>query len=183
MVIPQQARGKKLFYWDLVLNNYTDDDCECVKVIFSEIASAYIIGKEVGARNNTPHLQMCLKLKKGNYKTFILNKFKETCVGNRISIREGRNITAMREYCRKENVWLEHNVEAISSNNKKKNFEEWINHKNKHKRLYKDENVSISELISNWEYYKRRSDLLQDEIKVCRFCLEEKASEEGDDEN
>lgn len=95
MVIPQSTRGSKRFFWDIVLNNYTIEECESVKVTFDEICDAYIVGKEVG-ESGTPHLQMCVKLKKGNYKSFLIRK-----LGSRYSIREGRNIDAMREYCMK----------------------------------------------------------------------------------
>lgn len=117
MVIPQNAhtgRGSKRFYWDLVLNNYTLEDCESVKAVFEEISDSYIIGIEIGKIKKTPHLQMMIKLKKGNYKSFILNKFKYTCIGNRISVREGRNIIAMKNYCLKDgDIYAKKNLEAI----------------------------------------------------------------------
>lgn len=103
MVIPKVKRGAKRFYWDLVLNNYTSEDCEVVKQVFQENCQAYIVAKEIGSVKNTPHLQMCVKLKKGNYKSYILNLFKYTCVGKRISIREIRNIEACKNYCLKDN--------------------------------------------------------------------------------
>lgn len=109
MVIPQDTRGKKRFFWDIVCNNYTDELCESVKVSFDEIADAYVIGKEIG-ESGTPHLQMCIKLKKGNYKSFLINR-----LGKKFSIREGRNINAMREYCMKDSVWASKNVERIAS--------------------------------------------------------------------
>lgn len=118
MVIPQNEharRGSKRFYWDLVLNNYTLEDCECVKAIFSEFSDSYIIGKEKG-KSGTPHLQMMIKLKKGQYKSFLLGLFKFTCVGKRISIREGRNIMAMKDYCLKDgDIYAKHNLEAIKA--------------------------------------------------------------------
>jgi len=109
MVIPQDTRGKKRFFWDLVCNNYTDEDCESVKVTFDDLADAYVIGKEIG-ESGTPHLQMCIKLKKGNYKSFLINR-----LGKKFSIREGRNINAMRDYCMKDNVWASKNVERIKA--------------------------------------------------------------------
>lgn len=110
MVIPQTVRGSKRFYWDIVLNNYTLEECESVKVIFDEIADAYIIGKEVGSQG-TPHLQMMIKLKKGNYKSYLIKK-----LGSRYSIREGRNIDAMKAYCMKDgDIYSSLNVERIQA--------------------------------------------------------------------
>jgi len=112
MVIPKTGRGVKRYYWDLVLNNYTNNDCEVVKDIFDKNCTSYIIGKEIGSEKLTPHLQMCIKLKLGNYKSFILNLFKHTCVGNRISIREIRNIEATKNYCMKDaNIYASKKIE------------------------------------------------------------------------
>lgn len=109
-------RGKKRFYWDCVLNNYELEDCECVKQVFENIAESYIVSREVGKECGTRHLQMMIKLYKGNYKSFILNKFKGTCVGKRISIREGRNIDALKEYVMKDNdILYRKNVNLINS--------------------------------------------------------------------
>lgn len=108
MVIPQSTRGSKRFFWDIVLNNYTIEECEFVKLTFDEICDAYIVGKEVG-ESGTPHLQMCVKLKKGNYKSFLIRK-----LGNRYSIREGRNIDAMRDYCMKSgDILYSKNIDNI----------------------------------------------------------------------
>lgn len=120
MVIPQQPRGKKRFFWDFVLNNYTLEECESVKVILDEISDAYVVGKEVGA-SGTPHLQGCIKLKKGNYKSYLINK-----LGNRYSFREGRNIKAMAEYCSKDEVWINKNVEKLELK-KQRNHDELMN--------------------------------------------------------
>lgn len=129
-----KGRGKKRFYWDLVLNNYTEKDCESVKAVFENIGDSYIAAKEIG-ESGTPHLQMMIKLTKGNYKSFILNKFKETCINNRISIREGRNIDAMKNYCLKDgDILIKHNIENITSakHNSKEIYEKHVNHFMRH---------------------------------------------------
>lgn len=114
MVIPQDSRGKKRFFWDLVLNNYTLEECESVKATFEDIADAYVIGKEIGSEKNTPHLQMMIKLKKGNYKSFLIRR-----LGKRISIREGRNINALREYVLKDgDIYAMKNIEKIKLDKK-----------------------------------------------------------------
>ena len=96
------GRGNKRFYWDLVLNNYDDEDCECVHEIFQKVGKEFIVAEEIGSKENTPHLQMFINLYKGNYKSYLLNLFKNTCVGKRISIREVRNIEAIRSYVVKD---------------------------------------------------------------------------------
>lgn len=121
MVIPikTSTRGNKRFYWDCVLNNYTEMDCEIVKCAFEDWCDAYIIGLEIG-KSGTKHLQCMVKLKKGNYKSYILGLFKNTCVGNRISIREGRNIDAMKNYCLKDgNIFSVKNIDRINKVQKK----------------------------------------------------------------
>lgn len=108
MVIPQKTRGSKRFFWDFTLNNYTNEDCESVKEILEKISDAFVVGKEIGKEKETPHLQGCIKLKKGNYKTYLINQ-----LGERFSFREGRNIEAMRDYCMKDNIWIKKNIERI----------------------------------------------------------------------
>lgn len=122
----KNLRGNKKFYWDVVLNNYTIEDCEVVKDVFENISSSCIIGKEVG-KEGTPHLQGMIKLKKGNYKSFILNKFKDSCVGNRMSIREGRNIEALKHYCLKDgDILYSKNTSAIGNREKSRNINEEV---------------------------------------------------------
>lgn len=177
MVIPQKVRGPKRFYWDLVLNNYTLEDCEVVNMVFEEIADAYICSKEIGSENGTPHLQMAIKLKKGNYKSYILSKFKNTCIGNRISIREIRNLDAAIKYCSgldsKENsdLWISKNVSLMKD--AKKQFKEWERHNTLHKTLYKDKGINIKELMSNWDYYDKLAKELNNEKKRCNYCKQE----------
>jgi len=100
-------RGNKKLYWDLVLNNYTEKECDDVIELFEEIGKSFVIGKEVG-ESGTPHLQACIKLNKPNYSTYIYNMIKKKGIVNdegnsRCSIRPGRNIEALAEYCRKGN--------------------------------------------------------------------------------
>lgn len=123
MVIPKNSpdpRGKKLFYWDITCNNYTEEDCELVKDVFEEICDAYVVGKEVGKECGTPHLQMMVKLLKGNYKSYLINR-----LSKQFSIRPGRNMEKLRDYCQKECLWIKKNVERIKNPVKKcKNVEE-----------------------------------------------------------
>lgn len=90
---PTNARGQKLFYWNIVWNNYTNEDCKFVKEVFREIGDSYVIGKEVDT-SETQYLQMMIKLKKGNYKSFLTNK-----LSNKFLIIKYGNIEEMRKYC------------------------------------------------------------------------------------
>lgn len=117
------GRGPKRFYWDLVLNNYTNEDCESVHEIFQKVGKEFIVAEEIGSKENTPHLQMFISLYKGNYKSYLLNLFKNTCVGKRISIREVRNIDAIRSYVVKDGKVL---YERKFTEKKKKNLLELI---------------------------------------------------------
>lgn len=146
MVIPQSTRGSKRFFWDIVLNNYTNEECEFVKVTFDEICDAYIVGKEVGSENGTPHLQMCVKLKKGNYKTYLIR-----ILGDRFSIREGRNINAMRDYCMKGgDILYSKNIDSI-------NIEE-RDEERERERLMRYMNIRVVNRRSLYEQFLRESD-------------------------
>jgi hypothetical protein len=97
-----KERGPKRFFWEGTLNNYTEEDCETVREVFEHIGKEFSVGKEIGKEKKTPHLQMFISLHKGNHKSFLLNKFKKTCVGERISWREVRNVDAIRSYVVKD---------------------------------------------------------------------------------
>lgn len=168
MVIPQNARGKKRFYWDMVLNNYTIEECESVKVIFEEIGDAFIVAKEIGEKG-TEHLQCCIKLKKGNYKSYLLNKFKNSCIGNRMSIREGRNIEAMREYCLKDGeVLISKNIMKISNEkvDKKKEAEDMMRHVMCHSERLNSIQVKYLKEKKNWESVLPKYKEMMD----CKMC-------------
>lgn len=168
MVIPQNARGKKRFYWDLVLNNYTSLECECVNEEFEKIADAYIVAKEIGS-GGTPHLQCCIKLKKGNYKSYLLNIFKKTIIGNRFSIREGRNINAMKEYCLKDgNIMYIKNVENISSEkiDVEKMKEERMRHILCHNEILNEVQIKYLKEKNNWDTVLPK----YKEMIECKYC-------------
>jgi len=103
MVIPRTTtRGKKLFWWDFTLNNYTNEMCDSVTVTLEKLCEHYIVGKEIGD-SGTPHLQGMFKLKKTNYKSYLLNSdLNKGCLTNKLSFRPGRNISALRDYCLKD---------------------------------------------------------------------------------
>jgi len=140
-------------FWDLVLNNYTDEECENVKATFEEICEAYIIGKEKGSENGTPHLQMCIKLFKGKEKSWLIKR-----MGHRVSMRPGRNMVAMRNYCLKDDIiYAKKNVEAIKLEKKVKlSKEEYIKKKFDCEKYNREElyNKFIEEADKNMEGYE-----------------------------
>lgn len=169
--IVNNNRGKKRFYWDCVLNNYTEKDCEAVKTLFEEIGDAYIVGKEIGDLCKTKHLQMMIKLKKGNYKSFILGKCKDTVLGNRVSIREGRNIDAMKNYCLKDgNILFQHNIANITSkkHDKKQHFELNVRHMMTH-----NDKLNDFQLKYIKENYNDVDKIYQEQYD-CSFCKNER---------
>lgn len=168
-------RGKKLFYWDIVINNYNNDDCEIVKVVFENIGSSFVLGKEVG-ESGTPHLQGCLKLKKGNYISYVYNCLKKgglinnegNCKG---SIRPGRNMQALLDYCMKDgDILIKHNIEEFVPKKKKSESEtikEYLN-----TRIFKERDDDLKKCLQDlfgdkwvieWAKYVKRNPRLTDD--------------------
>jgi len=195
VILEQKQRGKKLKFWDIVINNYTLEDCDVVKSIIQEKCEAYIIAKEIGSEKGTPHLQGAIKLKSPGYRSYIINMFKDTVLHKRVSIREIRNAEAARNYCSGEigkqasECWLKYKPELITFagiyERKKKKLDQaklLENHYTIHKFKFKRDKVSIEELQANWEYYKEKAEKLEEEIKNCPYCKLENNDTSGDDE-
>lgn len=93
-----RARG-----WCFTLNNYTDEDlihCEKIKCRY------VVIGKEVGEKEGTPHLQ-------GYYYWDSAKKWrqvKEIMPTNARFFKAKGSPKANKAYCSKENIWLERGV-------------------------------------------------------------------------
>lgn len=87
--------------WCITLNNYTDDELNTINTTFSERKYKYIIGKEVGSENNTPHLQIYIESKNA----ISFNTLKNICQRFHIEKAKGnkeQNLT----YCSKENNFI-----------------------------------------------------------------------------
>jgi len=122
MVITQttkKERGNKRFYWSMTLNNYTEEECESVKVNLEKHCDAYLVCKEVG-ECGTPHLQGTLKMKKGCYKSFLVNNINKINK-DRGDYKEWRNMGSLLTYCDGETekkgissiLWIHKNVKMI----------------------------------------------------------------------
>lgn len=59
-----------------------------------------------------------------------------------------------------------------SKEEKDKDKQLWDKHVHRHYRLYKDENISLEELIKNWEFYHQQAQELHNEITNCKYCEE-----------
>lgn len=87
--------------WSLTLNNYTEEEYETITQKFNEKEILYIIGKEVGKENGTPHLQMYIETKN----PMALSTLKK--INDRMHIEKARgNKKANLKYCMKENDFI-----------------------------------------------------------------------------
>lgn len=173
----QTNRGRKLIYWDMVLNNYTELECDYVIDLFEEVGESFVIGKEVG-ESGTPHLQACIKLKKANYESYIYGLMKRKGLVNekgncRCSIRPGRNIEALAEYCRKGGeIIADKNMDKFKL---KKKITEREHMKRLHCEIYKERDEAMYKSIrevyqDKWEdewklYIKYRAQHLMNNFK------------------
>lgn len=99
----KSARNTKNRFWFGTLNNYNDDLYTTIKEWLDINAVSYVVGKEVGKQNNTPHLQFCMRFE--NCRSFnslkkIFNWHIEMCNSWRDSVR----------YCMKEGEYIVKNI-------------------------------------------------------------------------
>lgn len=87
-------QGRK---WALTLNNYTEDNYATLLHTFKDKNWNYIIGKEVGKENNTPHLQIFIESKT----PIRFNTIKK--INDKLHIEKARGSTEQNFiYCSKE---------------------------------------------------------------------------------
>lgn len=175
--------------WCLTLNNYTENELEQWNSYFEKKKNClkYLIGKEIGKENNTPHLQMWARFK--NPITF--NSLKK--ISNRVHLEEckGSDIKNI-EYCSKEgNVYGSKNIEIKENNNE--NLDVWLKHLERHRNrgttcglLWILETLDLMERHDidtedreNYEYYTD----IRDEMLNCGYCLLEREKELDDRRN
>lgn len=92
---------KKSRGWSFTLNNYTDDEYGTLTQQLLDSEIEYIIGKEVGEKNNTPHLQGYLYFP--NARSF--NSVKKLLPKAHIERAKG-NKSQNIKYCSKENNFI-----------------------------------------------------------------------------
>lgn len=82
--------------WCLTLNNYSDEEYDFLVQHFDKKCMRYIIGKEVGVKNLTPHLQMFVRFKSA-IRFSTLKK-----INDRLHIEKARGTDEQNwEYCSK----------------------------------------------------------------------------------
>jgi len=109
MVIPkgknQSENRVKATYWDVVINNYSDELVSefkkvCTQWDFIEDAGFEF---EVAPTTGTKHMQGWIKLIKQTNKSYILNgPLNQGILVDKCSIRPARNWRALKNYCQKE---------------------------------------------------------------------------------
>lgn len=93
------------YKYDMVVNNYTDDEYQKVCQTFRAIGKKYVIAKEIG-ESGTRHLQCYISLRKKERIT-ALHKMEGL---ERASFRKCRNEQALIEYCMKDGDFIGHGV-------------------------------------------------------------------------
>lgn len=87
--------------WHLVLNNYTDEEYKILSEHFIQKGWTYVIGKEIGEENKTPHLQMFVE-----HKNAISFKYLKK-LNSRMNIRKARgNKEQNFQYCSKDGDFI-----------------------------------------------------------------------------
>lgn len=174
---------KKSRKWCLTLNNYSEEELEQWNSYFSEKKNClkYIIGKEKGETNGTPHLQMWARFTN----PISFNSLKK--ISNRVHLEEckGNDISNIK-YCSKEgNIYGSKNIEI--NEDKKSNLIAWQYHLKRHNK--RGSTFGLLEVLRTLEImetheiendmikqYEEYTDL-RDEMLECDYCKKEKTEQ------
>lgn len=107
--------------WCFTLNNYTEDDVERLNALVdNDNDCKYIIfGKEVG-ESGTPHLQGFLQVTKKSR----MQRVKDM-IGSNPHLEQARNVVASREYCKKDEDWVEFGTFGKGGSGKRSDLDEF----------------------------------------------------------
>lgn len=167
--------------WCLTLNNWTHSEYSKIHD-YMTTKTFWIIGKEVGEKNNTPHLQMYLENKSAIKFTTLKN------LNNRLHIEAAKGTRKQNYiYCSKENNFITNIKEEDLEDNKltkkeKKDIElkeftkDFEYHKKFHNYIISNDTKEFY-LSLDWNTLEpnTKDDILQDllvekESKDCRWC-------------
>lgn len=87
--------------WSITIHNYNDDEFDNYKKILSEHSKEFVIGKENGKNNCTPHLQIYVRFNDGKS----MSSIKKLLNNETIHCEIARNGAALKNYCKKEGVY------------------------------------------------------------------------------
>lgn len=91
--IGNTKQSSPLKHWAFTLNNWTEEEFSSIVQHFEQNGDKYVIGKEVGEKCGTPHLQGHVALKKKQRMTALKK------INRRIRWSPARNIKASINYC------------------------------------------------------------------------------------
>lgn len=115
------SRGPRQVEWCFTLNNYTQEDADCLLALVPDKLTYVFFGKEVAPTTGTPHLQGFVVVPKRMEKTGVI----------KIKPLDKAHVTAMRkeidknvEYCSKEGSTWEAGVRPVSKQGKRTDLED-----------------------------------------------------------
>lgn len=178
---------KRVRNWVMTLNNYSKEEQTQIHNTFEKFCDKYIIGEEIGSKEETPHLQMWAQFK--NARTFERVK----AINSRMHIEQAKgDAWHNRNYCSKERddytkVYAHKGMDDVVSKQVKEQMKQEENdllerHYTYHKNLFRGEHLTIEDINSNWDYHKERVNKLLKEIDGCKFCKHDKEYDERDED-
>lgn len=110
---PKSYRNIKGRTWFLTWNNYTQKDFDNIKAWIEKSCESFVLGKEVGKKKGTPHIQGCFKFKNGRTWDALVKIWKK------IYLKPARNWAACVNYCLKGGDYIEKNIDDVLKTNTK----------------------------------------------------------------
>lgn len=170
----QCANNTKGRSWCLTLNNYTDEEVNSLTHMISKNKiKKFLLGKEIGKENNTPHIQGYIQFEtQREFST--LKKWNPRIHWSKARANEWVN----KKYCSKENNVFASKGFGLIDN--KEHIDIWL----KHLRHKGRENLEFKSVIKRLDLLERlcdKSDYKEfeyytdkfDEMKDCKYCLDE----------
>jgi hypothetical protein len=141
--------------WCFTWNNYSDESLDILKSLFESGELEYLIyGKETAGTTGTPHLQGCMRFKKKKRMKGIKSR-----LNNEIYLDVVNNMTAMIEYCKKEEDFEEFG-EYITNQGKRTDIEKILS------LVLEDGIINMDTWLTQYpNYYASHKNFIQDCIE------------------
>jgi len=103
--MPSKVRAMRIRAIAFTLNNYKEEDLVAIQA--SELYSYGVIGKEVGKKSGTPHLQGYVQLKKQTAAKKAYQALADICSNHPHMGKARKGMAANRDYCSKDGDFVE----------------------------------------------------------------------------
>lgn len=115
---------RKSKYWCFTINNYSDEDEKEINLLAQgEEVSYCIFGREIGAREETPHLQGYVEFVSRKRGSYVKRRLASEGTSPHLEVRKGTSLQAS-DYCKKDGDFVECGLLSVPKQGKRTDLEE-----------------------------------------------------------